>query len=931
MFEFKYVELMNWAFWPTVKLPMDQRTIMITGPNGSGKTTFLDALRVMLRAPSLSANRRFHDYIQKNVDTAVIKGVVTNDLHQRERRPFEFKGFKDDLVTLAVMLFKRSGQWQRRFVILEGDVPLEDLQKMPKSHMLTPETYTYEISQAGFGSAFLKVLALEQGKTDKLCEKSPRAILDLLLEVHGDKQIIERYKRARENYHSANMELGQLGARLAEEQAKVMASERAAKEYRRYVKLLEEQKTYEDLYIPQAEYKEAKVKVKELKLEIEDRNMKLGPIDRHILQLQEQLDNADSDLERRRIEVEKARELKVEMEKRERDLDIKLNQLVNERRQLDQLVEAAGDVKKGDLDNLFEQRGRLRREIVRLELQLEELNNKLNDMQQDVLGLDVQQRKVYPRFVEDFTRVLGHAGIQFDLLCDVVDIKEQDWQLAIESILGRDRFTVIVDKENQLEARKLGQKHRYRCYIVAKDEKAELDFGRSPQNAAIRMVDVLMEGIPRWITDNLKRTVLVDDVEEGMKLGPKTISVTRQAYRQDMRGGISIAVDRFYCGALGQSSLKDDLEKEANDIKSQIGSVQKELDAKRKDEQAINSKINVQENLEKLHDAHSRLEHIKEELPRVNSQHKEALELKTQSEHKLIDALEALSNFERDCTDMRKELLDRRGNQTDHLTELQDLQEQVQSLNDQMSAIATKLKEDDLTDRTLAKVDELDEITPKYYMVKRLLAEFEEPPEEGVVEVYEHHKSQYDKQRQLYEQHEVGLRQWENEFKLARAKYVVVVDHTIREYRNNVLALAKLAGVACEITLPDLSKMENSLDEAELNIRFGFDGKQVTSMGASSLSGGQRVVASLVLLMSLATSGGINRGGFFIIDEPFAHLSLERIDDVTRFLEKSKCQFILTSPTTHNVNVFNAAKLQMNFRIKRQGETYAPIPTIIRR
>ena len=57
MFEFKYVELMNWAYWPTVKMPLDQRTMMITGPNGSGKTTFLDSLKTLLRAPRLSSGR----------------------------------------------------------------------------------------------------------------------------------------------------------------------------------------------------------------------------------------------------------------------------------------------------------------------------------------------------------------------------------------------------------------------------------------------------------------------------------------------------------------------------------------------------------------------------------------------------------------------------------------------------------------------------------------------------------------------------------------------------------------------------------------------------------------------------------------------------------------------------------------------------------
>ena len=932
MFEFRYVELMNWAYWPTVKLPLDARTIMITGPNGSGKTTFLDALRTLLRAPRLSANRRFNDYLIGNVDTAVVKAVVTNDYHQRERRPFEFKGFTNDLVTLAVIMRKHSGQWERRYLIAEGDVPLADLQKVPKSHLLSPETYTFELGESGFTTSFLKVLALEQGQTDKLCEKSPRELLDLLLDVHGDKQVIERYKTARENYHSANLELSQLGARLAEEQAKVLASERAATEAKRYAKLKAEQREYEEILIPQAEYKHARTQIADAKLQVDDLNMHLGPLDRGILGLQENLQNADTELERRRAEVEKGHELRRQMDTQERDLDIKLSALVGERRQLEAVLKLASSAETVDLDALFEQRAKLRREMVRLELRGEELTRSLNAVQQDVLGLEVQQRKVYPRYVEDFIRVLEHAGVEYDLLCDVVDIKEPEWQLAIESILGRDRFTVLVEPPDQLKARQLGEKHSYRCYISAREDgKARGGKDKAPRQAAINKVEFHDDVVPQWIVENLTRTLLVDNVEAGMKAGAGSVTVTREGYRQDNRGGIAIAVDRFYCGRLGQSSLKDDLGREVSDLKSQLGQVQKERRARQTEEEALQEQIKARESLDKIQEAHSRFKHLESEIPQLNEQHQQALVLKRQAEDKLLQSLEVLSSFERDCSDMRKDLLSQRSVQTERLTELQEMQDRLASVQEQMTQLAAKLEPKHLTESALSRVDELDDLTPKYYTVQRLLADFETVPEEGVVQVYEHHKAQYDKQRQLYEEHEQGLRKWEKEFQLARQKYVVVVEHTIREYRRNVLALAELAGVAAEVNLPDLNQTDMSLEEAELQVRFGFDGKRPTSMAASSLSGGQRVVASLILLMSLTTSGGINRGGFFIIDEPFAHLSLERIDDVTRFLDSSQCQFILTSPTTHNVNVFSAARLQLNFRVKPASSRRAPVPTIIRR
>ena len=929
MFEFEYVELMNWAYWPTVKLPMDQRTIMITGPNGSGKTTFLDALRTLLRAPRMSANRRYTDYLIGNVGTAVIKAVVTNRERGGEKRPFEFKGFLSEKVTLAVFMHKRSGRWERRYTIVEGDISLKELQTIPKSHLLSPETYTREISEAGFSSAFLKVLALEQGQTDKLCEKSPRELLDLLLEVHGDKQIIERYQKARTNYHSANLELSQLGARLAEENAKVVASERQANAYKRYRQLCKELKEYEEVLIPQAEYAQAQEEIQEIRFQINEINQQLGPVDRAILDLQDQLDNADADLNRRKIELEQARGLKIEMDEKERELDIRLNNIMHEKAQLKEQVGALEPGSEIDIKKLREERSTLRREIIKLELKQDDFSERASELRREMQDFDQPERKVYPRFVEEFTRVLKREGLDFDLVCDLIDIKDKDWQLAVESIIGRDRFTILVDEDDVLAVRKLGQQHRYRCYVVARQNQT-LSNQSAPHASALSVVDILDPSMPKWITDNLQHVTLVEDVADGMRLKGKT-TVTRKGYRQDRRGGISIAADRFYCGSLGQSSLKNELEQQLSSIKSQLGQVNKELQIKRDEDAGKAKAIQAFEQKDQVAVAMDRLAELDLELPKVNKEHKQFLELKHQAEQKLLDKLESYNNFERDSNDLRKQLLERRNAQSETFTELQDLQKQIEELQSKQTKIAAKLDAELISENALANVEDLDELTPRLYTVRRLLAEYETPPDEGAVEVYEHHKAQYEHQRELYESHEEGLRKWEGEFQLARQKYIIVVEHTIREYRRNVLALAEIAGVRCEIVMPNLRDAENLLEQTELVVRFGFDGKSTTNMDGSSLSGGQRVVASLVLLMSLATSGGVNAGGFFIIDEPFAHLSLERIDDVARFLDKSRCQFILTSPTTHNVNVFSAARLQMNFRIKRPGEKFAPIPTLISR
>ena len=932
MFSFKYVELMNWAYWPTIKLPLDARTIMITGPNGSGKTTFLDSLRTLLRVPRLSASRRVGDYLVGNVDTAVVKAVATNDPDDQGRRPFESKGLHDEEVTLAVILKRKSGRWERRFTILGGDRSLSQLRELSKSDLITPASYSHALREAGFSNALLKVLALEQGQTDKLCEKSPRELMDLLLDVHGDKLIIDRYKEARQNYHIANMEITQLGARLSEEQAKVVIAQRRAEAYQRFHKLTAELKEFEEELLPQAEYVAAQRTIEDAQLTLEDFKRQLGPLDREILDIQAALDNADIELDARKRAVVKAREEKESLAKEERDLDIALNGLVMERKRLEEILSAAEEIGIERIEPLRQRQDEQRRTMAKLEIERDQVQARLVGAERDLKSLSGRSKqKIYPFYVAEFASVLKAKGIKHDLLCDIVEITDSSWQLAVESIIGRDRFSVIVSRSDQAAARKLAQKHRYRSYIVNREDQKPIPSGAAPANSALAVVSLTAEGVPTWVVDNLRHTTLVEDVEDGLKLGRQATSVTRAGYRQDRRGGISIATDKFYCGTMGRDAQAENAAGEAKSLRSQVQSIDSKLIKLRDKEAALTKRIRVQEGLRDAKGAKKRRKGLDSEISEANKKHKAALTVARTAERKLISTLEELNNFERDCDEKRRWLAEKRGNQSEFLTEMEDCQQGMAKAKKQLVLIQEKLAPVLLTEVALAGVPDLDEMTPRYYAVQTLLEEYTEPPDESSVHIYEHHKSQFDRQKELYQEHEVGLRNWESEYRLAREKYIVVVEHTIREYRKNVMALADRAGVSAEVVVPNLREEADQLEDAELMVRFGFDGKRAVDASGATHSGGQRVVASLVLLMSLATAGGRGRGGFFIIDEPFAHLSIERIDDVSHFLEKTECQFILTSPTTHNVNVFTAAQLQLNFRIKRRDATYAEIPTIISR
>ena len=94
-------------------------------------------------------------------------------------------------------------------------------------------------------------------------------------------------------------------------------------------------------------------------------------------------------------------------------------------------------------------------------------------------------------------------------------------------------------------------------------------------------------------------------------------------------------------------------------------------------------------------------------------------------------------------------------------------------------------------------------------------------------------------------------------------------------------------------------------------------------MNDGDASGGQQVMKSLVLLVGLMMEES-RPGGFVFIDEPFAHLDIVNIERVASFLKATRAQYLLTTPVTHNVNVFDPSMLTLVTSKKRAGETWAP-------
>jgi uncharacterized protein YPO0396 len=57
MFRFIELALQDWDYFQNIRVPLHGDVVLVTGPNGSGKTTFIDAIRQLVGARRLSARR----------------------------------------------------------------------------------------------------------------------------------------------------------------------------------------------------------------------------------------------------------------------------------------------------------------------------------------------------------------------------------------------------------------------------------------------------------------------------------------------------------------------------------------------------------------------------------------------------------------------------------------------------------------------------------------------------------------------------------------------------------------------------------------------------------------------------------------------------------------------------------------------------------
>lgn len=925
MFEFRELEVVHWDYWERFSLPMDAHIITVVGPNGSGKTTLLDALRTLLTI-DCAGNRDFKSYLRHNGKPfAWLRAVVGNTPGPTGARPFF--PVMDSQATLFCRIQKKGGEWTRQFAILAGSASIEDADQ--RGEWIGLRDYRIRLEAAGLSGAIRRVLTLEQGATDKLCQLSPRALLDLVFDVFGDKATLDDYQRARNEQEEAERELASLNHQLNLLGVSLQAAEGRARAYGEWQALKRERQDLMIDVLPRVELAEQLAVIRNARpqLAVQRRKARELLAERsELVHLIAECDEGELRLRAEQGAAEEARQAAMKALERARAAHTANSVVLQQRDRLNAQLETQDQV---DVRALSEEAQSLRAKAGALGSEEQSTHRELESLKSRLQAWRSGRRYV-PEFESQFRAELDRAGIAHRMLSEIVEITDSTWQAAVEGVLAGYRHVVLLEDAKDREAAwAIGERLRYKHFVVA--DRAPV--GKATPGSLLDVVEFTALP-PEWLPRQLERIQRVDEVKQGAHLPREQEWITPAGYYKERRGGRHLGVDDSYFGTAAR-------ERQLREGESRLAELEARLLALVDERRVLSQRINEIEAQLKGSQAGAQLTARAEEFAEAESQRElleaavlRAAETFAAAESAFTDAQQRRqqNSRERDRLDAELKQEERQRSEAERNL-LGARQEQLQRL----LAFRKKRAGIPFEKRTVAALAELREAYETPQAVRREFDRLEARLREGHWETDDNVLGLRDKladdhlalktDLERRGSHSERARKSTEE---ARGAYLSVLRATLRQYARNLRHLAELAGIGVEVDLPEFGRDDLALAQSGLIVRFEFDKKGWIGMDDGEASGGQQVMKSLLLLVALMRDEH-RPGGFVFIDEPFAHLDIFNIDKVSAFLKATRAQYVLTTPVTHNINVFQPSELTLVTSKRRPGSPWAQPVAVLRR
>jgi chromosome segregation ATPase len=933
MFHLQNLELVHWDYCQRVTLPLDASIITIAGPNGSGKTTLLDAMRTLLGL-KCSQPRDYKTYARHaGAQVAWLRAVVDNKplTRQTSSRPFARQLLYSDQVTLACRIERNGGDWQRRYMLLEGDVRIEQLSERPDKELRTMgvEAWSRVLSDAGLSPAIAKVLSLEQGQTDRLCEYSPRELLRLVFDVFGDQEVLNAYDTARDHQNQLNREMQQAEKELDHSKAQLTELQNKVTLYKQWQQKVQERERLATEVIPVLEWHGKRQKLTQSSRELHRDRLRL---------VEHKAERAEQNAQL--LALLNVRTKAVADEHRllgERDAAFDQLQAASSRESpYEQVVK-----REAELLNLVDKES----DAQALNTHLQDLQTRMQDVQtqrsmaQDrktqaenaLEALDGQRMPPHPLEARALRQRLQAQNIGHRFLAEVVDVRNEHWRTAVEGVLRPLRWVVMLDRPGDVAAADaLASELRYRHYIV---EPGEVVPKGDPQSL---LAQVRVDGqLPRWLIQQLNHLRCVANPREGRQSVGNWI--TPEAYTFDGRGAHSVWVEPrdHQLGAAALMAQRDALENDIRKLDAQLGPLTQTLmDLKRQIRDCVQALAG--------HSAAQELARRAEEFADARQAWPAAKQARiAASKHwQILDNDHRLANKQSQVADnqyrQQEQSMRQKNQDADRLaTEVLQRRQQLTAEVD-----ASQLRKRQIPP-SWRSADALQNLLDKYDNDRQARLRMDSVEEELQLDTWEKDATVEERYRRMettvrdltfnLEDHQAKNAQAATAVLHARESYIEVLRSTVRRYRSNIQELGTLAGVEVSADLPALENEDTVLAQAGLKVNFNFDGKGSIGLNDGEASGGQQVIKSLILLVGLLKDEESASGGFVFIDEPFAHLDVRNIQLVGHFLRSTQAQYVLTTPITHNLEVFEPAEITLVTSKKPRDSRWAPPIAVAKR
>jgi chromosome segregation protein len=903
MFRFIELTLQDWDYFQNVRVPLHGDVVLVTGPNGSGKTTFIDAIRQLVGARRLSSKRHTEHYVRDPARFPLIRAVVSNTVQNASVRPFLHERITSDEVTLAcAIVTSRSGDLERRYAIRPGRATAAELQEvlLESRDFYPPERYQRALQNAGLSRSMLHVIALEQGKTNALFEVGPRDLFERVIDTRGDHEILERYRDARRRYEDTEKELNQQIAALHRNQVELDTVRRDVERLNYWIEA-RDRVAYLEAVLPAAQLQEKLRRKRELGSQVKTLQNKERTTENEISTLEVRLEELRGVESATKTELDSAAEQERQSQAARDDAveararaQAEVFQLEKKRADLDALGSSEGEIQ--DLERSREQADRAK---FRAEEEHEQLAARVQQVEQRIERLRAGLSD-YPEAVLLTLDELRKRSIPAKPVAETVEVERTGLAEATESALGMARYGIVV-----------AEAHAATAISVARDLRFPGPVYGGPVLDERRLAGplALEQGAPVWLAS-----------------WPQAIKLFENGTWHNHQGMWATPVEDRVLGESGRKAALERAEQELVTAREGLPAANAALAAAIARQETARAALKREERRRELAEALVRLGEVHSVAQAASVKATEAEQQLMGARTRLAAARAGHESASAELKDLQLRHLNARDTLATIRTDLESKRAEVAEVDTVIANLDTIVRPDL---RARAEHEELTAPETVEHDLKEAKVKFESfgaPPSETVRDSERVLRANVEEAERHVKERAREAEVARNELEECRIRYLEVVNQTLVDYRRRVREIAEIAGVASEVDIPKLINDERLLDEARIGVCFGFDNKDPVPLGHPSFSGGQQVIAGLILLMAMAE---IESHGFFMLDEPFAHLSLDRIDHVGRFLRSTRSQFIITAPTTLDRAQFDPATIAIVLQKKRAEERYAPTPIVV--